>query len=153
MRPLVSTVTVDRPRGEVFDHLDVLANHEQFTDHYLRDWACEGPACGVGARARMRAVAPGTSRPLTMEVVSATRPERIVEESVDPSGTRRGRGTFVLDQTGSGTRITFTFEQLSLPWVERILAPLTRAWLRRANDRALRRLAERLAGTSPHDVR
>ena len=59
MKPIHVSVRVDRPREEVFAFLDVLANHEQFCDHMLVDWSFSGPAAGVGARARMRANAPG----------------------------------------------------------------------------------------------
>lgn len=55
MKPTVVSVQVDRPRDEVFAFLDVLSNHEPFTNHMLVDWSYEGPAAGVGARARMRA--------------------------------------------------------------------------------------------------
>ena len=59
MRPVTVSIDVPQDREEVFDFLDVLANHEQFTDHFLRDWSLQGPARGVGARARMRVKSPG----------------------------------------------------------------------------------------------
>lgn len=146
MRPIVSSVTVPLPRAEVFAFLDVLANHARFTDHYLVDWTLGGPAAGVGGTARMRAVAPGRSMPLTMTVRESAAPERTVEESVDDTGERLNRGTYVLeDDVPHGTRVTFRFEQLRMPWHERILNPITRRWLQGANDRALRRLAGELA--------
>ena len=36
--PSPSAVTIDRPREEVFDYLADIANHPEFTDHYLKDW-------------------------------------------------------------------------------------------------------------------
>ena len=71
---------------EVFAFLDVLSNHEPFTDHMLVDWSYEGPAAGVGARARLRANLPGPKDWVDMEVVSAKAPETIVEESVGAQG-------------------------------------------------------------------
>ena len=38
MEPVTVSVTVDRPREEVFAYLADIANHPEFTDHYLVDW-------------------------------------------------------------------------------------------------------------------
>jgi hypothetical protein len=147
MRPLLSTVIVDRPRDEVFAFLDVLANHETFTDHYLVEWEVSGPRTGVGARARMRAALPGPADWIDLRVIEADPPRLIAEESVGARGRRRTRGTYTLEPApGGGTLVRFELVQLAAPPVERLLAPLLRGWLRRANDRALRRLADRLAG-------
>jgi hypothetical protein len=59
IKPFSASVRIDRPREDVFSFLDVLANHEQFTDHMLVDWSVDGPAAGVGGKARMRVNAPG----------------------------------------------------------------------------------------------
>jgi hypothetical protein len=32
------SIIVGRPREEVFDYLRDIANHAEFTDHYLEDW-------------------------------------------------------------------------------------------------------------------
>ena len=37
MDPIESSVTVGRPRGEVFEYLADVANHWEFTDHYVRE--------------------------------------------------------------------------------------------------------------------
>ena len=44
MKPVRVSTEVPFPREEVFDFLDVTANHEPFTDHVLRDWEYSGPA-------------------------------------------------------------------------------------------------------------
>jgi len=31
-------ITIDRPREEVFAYLSDVANHPEFSDHYLTDW-------------------------------------------------------------------------------------------------------------------
>src|SRR5690349_4189887 len=69
MKPVAVTTTVPQPVEEVFDFLDVLANHEPFTDHMLRDWHYEGPARGVGARARVKATLGGRTETVEFEVV------------------------------------------------------------------------------------
>ena len=46
--PVTVSVEVARPRQEVFDYVDVLANHEGWMDHLYKDWRFEGPRRGVG---------------------------------------------------------------------------------------------------------
>ncbi len=38
MGPMTVSILVDRPREQVFDYLQDIANHPEFTDHYLVDW-------------------------------------------------------------------------------------------------------------------
>jgi hypothetical protein len=59
MKPVQVSIDVPQPPETVYDFLDVLANHELFTDHMFRDWTTGGPASGVGAKARFTAVAAG----------------------------------------------------------------------------------------------
>jgi hypothetical protein len=37
VKPIIVTTHLDKPREEVFAFLDVMANHERFTDHMLVD--------------------------------------------------------------------------------------------------------------------
>jgi hypothetical protein len=146
MKPVTARVTVPQPRTEVFDFLDVLANHEGFTDHFLVDWEVSGPRSGVGAKARMRVKKPGPADWVDMQVVASERPRTTVEESVSAKGKRRTRGTYVLDELpDGGTGITFRLEWLDAPLGDRMAAPATRAITGRANEKALRRLVDALA--------
>ena len=146
MNPVTATATVPQPREEVFDFLDVLANHEGFTDHFLFDWEVSGPRAGVGAKARMRLKKPGPADWIDMEVVASERPRTTVEESVSAKGKRRTRGTYVLDELpDGGTGITFKLEWLDAPRGDRLVAPVTRTITGRANQRALHRLVDALA--------
>jgi hypothetical protein len=123
----------------------VLANHEQFTDRMLVDWSVDGPAAGVGGKARMRANAPGEQW-MEMEVVESVPPVRTVEETVGAHGKRRTRGTYTLDELPDGaTDAHFQLEVLQAPLSERLAAPLIRAYMRRANGKAMRRLGQTLA--------
>jgi hypothetical protein len=150
MKPIVVSTTTDRPRGEVYEFLDVLGNHEPFTDHMLVDWTIDGPAAGVGAKARMRANTPGPKQWIDMEVVSATPGEKITEEAVSAGGKRRTRGTYTLsDRPDGGTEIRFQLEYLAMPGSERMISPLLRAWLARANQKAMDRLQDRLGNPAP----
>jgi Polyketide cyclase / dehydrase and lipid transport len=145
MKPVTASVRIDRPREDVFSFLDVLANHVQFTDHMLVDWSFDGPAAGVGGKARMRAAVPG-ERWMEMEVLESVAPVRTVEETVGADGKRRTRGTYTLDVLpGGATDVHFQLEYLQAPWSERLAAPLVRAYMRRANAKAMRRLGQTLA--------
>jgi Polyketide cyclase / dehydrase and lipid transport len=145
------TVTVEVSRGveEVYDFLDVLANHEAFLDHFLVDWKFSGPARGVGAKAEARASAPMSQDWTDFEVVESERPSRIVEEGVGLKGKRRTRGTYQLEPIANGgTRISFELAWLESARAESLLPPLTRAFVKRPNAKAMRRLAKALAERS-----
>ena len=147
MKPVTATVTVPQPRAEVYDFLDVLANHEQFTDHFLVDWELSGPVAGVGAKARMRVKSPGPDDWIDMTVISGERPRTTTEESIGAKGRRRTRGTYTLEELpGGGTHITFELQWLEAPLSERLMAPITRSVVSRANAKSLRRLVDVLAG-------
>lgn len=146
MKPIVVGTHVEQPRAEVFAFLDVLANHAPFTDHMLTDWTCDPAAAGVGTTARMRANVPGPADWIEMEVVAVEPPARIVEEAVGAKGRRRTRGTYTLaDASGGGTDIRFELAYLTAPLSERLATPLLRAWLKRANAKAMVRLRASLA--------
>jgi hypothetical protein len=152
MKPVRVSIDVPQAREDVYDFLDVLANHELFTDHMLRDWRCEGPARGVGAKAKVTAVAAGRSDPLDMEVIETERPTRNMERNVAASG-RVMTGTYTLAELpGGGTRITFESAWLRVPRSEAVAAPLVRALVRRGNQRSLERLAEQLRAREAGDA-
>ena len=149
MKPVRVSIDVPQAREDVYDFLDVLANHETFTDHMFRDWRCSGPASGVGAKASFRAIAGGRSEAIDMEVIEAERPARNMERNVGASG-RVATGTYTLAELpGGGTRITFENAFVQVPRAEALAAPLVRAMVRRGNTRALQRLAEVLRSGKP----
>jgi hypothetical protein len=149
MKPVTVRVAVPNRRDQVYRYLDVLANHEAFTDHMLVDWQCSGPPSGVGARARMRLKKPGRPDWMALEVIGADPPRETVEETVGAAGRRRTRGTYTLDETpDGGTKISFELVWLRIPALERLAAPITRAVMRRGNQRSLQRLAVQLAERS-----
>jgi hypothetical protein len=146
MKPVSVSIDVPQSPERVYDYIDVLGNHERFTDHFLLDWQVSGPSRGVGARARMRVNGPGSDDWLDMEVLEADPPRTTTEESVSAKGRRRTRGVYELEPLpDAGTRISFELAWLEAPLTERIAAPLTRAVVRRADARSLQRLAEALA--------
>lgn len=147
MNPVTVTTGIARPREQVFEFLDDLSNHAGFLDHFLVDWEFSGPARGVGAKGRARVSAPGGQDWIEFEVVDSDRPERIVEQGVGAKGKRRTRGTYYLsDRPDGGTDVAFKLEWLEAPRSERLISPLTRAFVRRSNGKSLRRLKKELEG-------
>ena len=146
MKPVTVSVDVPKSREDVYAFLDVLANHEAFTDHLMDRWEFSGPRAGVGAKATARVRAPGSNEVISIEVVEADPPRRIVEEDIGARGRRRTRGTYTLEELpNGGTRISFELAWLEVPRLEQLGAPLSRAFIRRANGKAMRRLAKLLA--------
>ena len=147
--PVTVSIDVPQPSEEVYDFLDVMANHEPFTDHLLRDWELSGPARGVGSKARVHVRALGVSDVVDIEVVDAEAPSRIVERNVAQRAGRTAQGTYFLAPTDAGgTRITFEYRWIVAPVIDKLTAPLSRAFIRRANQTAMRRLAEQLPGAT-----
>jgi hypothetical protein len=147
VKPVTVTTSVQKPRQEVFDYLDVLANHEPFLNHFLVNWSYSGPKRGVGAKARARTDAPGGQDWTDFEVKSAEPGSEIVEEGIGAKGKRHTRGTYRFsDRPGGGTEIEFTLEWLKASKAERLIPPLTEAFVKRPNAKAMRRLAKILDG-------
>jgi Polyketide cyclase / dehydrase and lipid transport len=146
VKPVTVSVEVPQSPEEAFDYLAVLANHEAFLDHFLVDWKFSGPRRGVGAKAEARASAPMSQDWTDFEIVEAEEPLRIVEEGVGLKGKRRTRGTYRLrGLPGGGTEISFELEWLAAARAESLIPALTRAFIRRPNAKAMRRLARQLA--------
>ncbi len=147
MKPVHVAIEVPHLREDVFAFLDVMANHEPFTNHILREWQYSGSERGVGAKARVKTAAAGRTDTIEIEVVTARPPEKIVEQNIGAGGRRIANGTYTLTELpDGGTRIEFEYAWQQAPLSERLVAPLIRAILRRANERAMQRLSQELAG-------
>jgi Polyketide cyclase / dehydrase and lipid transport len=147
VKPVVVSTSVRRSPAEVFEYLDALANHERFLDHFLVDWAFEGPRRGVGAKARARTDTPGGQDWTEFEVVSAEPGKEIVEQGVGAGGKRRTLGTYRLgERSDGGTDVEFELGWVQASRAERLAPPLVRAFARRTNSKAMRRLAKVLDG-------
>jgi hypothetical protein len=72
MNPVIVSVDVPQDRARVYDFLDVMANHEPFTNHLMRDWQLSGPARGVGSKAQVRVKSFGLRRGHLSESSNAT---------------------------------------------------------------------------------
>lgn len=145
MDPVTVSIVVDRPREQVFDYLQDIANHPEFTDHYLVDWHLTRiDSIGRGAGARFRVRAPGARFAWgDVTFIEVDRPRRIVEVGRTGKGNRvRTLGVYELAQGVSGTtRVQFTIETEPATLSDRLMEGLgARGWMRRQNARAMRRL-------------
>ena len=146
MRHVTVSRTVPQPPEEVFDFLDVIANHERITDHYMTDWSFSGPDRGVGSRCACTVTLGGRSSRAEIETKDAERPRRIVEENESDAGRRKGRGTYALEPApGGGTVVSFTFAVREAPLADRLAAPIAPRIIAKANVRVLERLEQELA--------
>jgi uncharacterized protein YndB with AHSA1/START domain len=139
------SIVVDAPREQVFDYLQDIANHPEFTDHYLVDWHLTRiDSVGRGAGARFRVKAPGNRFSWgDVTFTEVERPHRIVEAGRTGKTNRvRTLGVYELAQGAAGTtRVRFTLETEPATLSDRIMEGLGgRSWLRRKNTKALRRL-------------
>ncbi len=142
-RVTVSTI-IARPREEVFEYLADIANHAEFTDHYLTQWRLlREDSRGAGAGARFRVKAP-LSRfswaDMTLAEVEA--PYRVVEHGRGGKYNRtRMLGIYTLSPGPSGTtKVDFSFETDPPLLSDRLMESFGGFWLRRQLRRSMRRL-------------
>src|ERR1700760_2310700 len=102
MKPVRVTINTSQPPEYVYDFLDVMANHEPFTNHILHDWEYSGPDRGIGSKAKVTATAGGRSDTVEIEVIAATPPTAIVERNVSAGGRRIATGTYRLEPLPAG---------------------------------------------------
>jgi uncharacterized protein YndB with AHSA1/START domain len=142
--PVALSITIAKPPEEVFSYLADVANHPEFTDHYLVDWRLtreESYGRGAGARFRLKA-------PLQrfdwadFTIIEAEAPHRLVLAGRAGKFNRiRTLTTYTLDPgTGGQTDLAFEVDtQPPLP-TDRLMGAITRPWLRRKARRGLKRL-------------
>jgi uncharacterized protein YndB with AHSA1/START domain len=145
MDPVTVSTIISAPREQVFDYLQDIANHEEFTDHFLVSWHLTRiDSVGRGAGARFRVKAPANRFSWAdATFVEVDRPYRIVEAGRTGKNNRiRTLGVYELAPGASGTtRVRFTFETVPATLSDRLQEALgARGWLKRKNARAMRRL-------------
>jgi uncharacterized protein YndB with AHSA1/START domain len=145
--PVTVSIVIDAPRERVFAYLEDIANHSEFTDHYLVDWhltRADPVGRGAGARFRIKMPPPGNRfNWADVTFVEVQAPHRIVEHGRAGKGNRvRTVGTYELAQhPGGTTRVEFTLETEPRVLSDRIMERLgARSWFRRKNAKAMRRL-------------
>jgi uncharacterized protein YndB with AHSA1/START domain len=143
--PITVSATISRPRGEVFEYLADIANHSEFTDHYLVDWRLTREnSYGTGAGARFRIKAPLARFAWgDMTFAEVQPPYRIIEHGRSGKFNRvRMLGTYTLSPGPSGTTVVeYTLETVPVMLSDRLMDMMGgRSWTRRQVAKSLRRL-------------
>jgi uncharacterized protein YndB with AHSA1/START domain len=143
--PVTVSVTIDRPREEVFEYLADIANHPEFSDHYLEKWRLtRTDSFGVGAGARYR-LKRRFNRYAWEDItlVDVQRPHRIVGVGRGGKFNRvKTYSTWELSPAhGGGTRVQYTTETVPAMLSDRFAEAWGfRGWVKRKSAKALKRL-------------
>jgi uncharacterized protein YndB with AHSA1/START domain len=145
VEPFTVSSTISKPREEVFEYLADIANHPEFTDHYLVDWRLtREDSYGTGAGARFRMKAPfnrfGWADVTFVEVEA---PFKIVERGRGGKYNRiRMVGTYTLTPgPGNTTKVEYTLETVPGQLSDKLLDTFGgRSWSKRQANKAMRRL-------------
>ena len=145
MDPFTVSTTISKPREVVFEYLADIANHAEFTDHYLVDWhLTRVDTYGAGAGARFRIKAPMNRFSWAdMTIAEFQVPFRIVEHGRGGKYNRiRMLGTYTLSSgPGNTTRVEYTLETEPSQISDKLLETFGgRSWSRRQAAKAMRRL-------------
>ena len=151
MDPVSVSTVISKPREEVFEYLADIANHAEFTDHYLIDWhLTREQSYGTGAGARFRVKAPFARFSWAdMTFAELDPPFRIVEQGRGGKYNRvRLLATYTLrDGPGETTKVEYRFETRPVQPSDRLIEALGgRAWTRRQAAKAMQRLRAILEG-------
>jgi len=144
-QPVTVSVDVPQDRASVYAYLDVMANHEHFTDHMLTNWRVSGPPTGIGSKANVTTKVGAITDEAVIEVFEAEDGRLIRERSIGAKGKRIAHGTYTLsDLPNGGTHVEFEFALQKVPALEKPFLPLMRKMVRKGNERAMERLAATL---------
>ena len=146
MDPVSASVKIGRPREEVFAYLADIANHLEFSDHYLEQFRLtrlDSYGRGAGARFKLRAPFQRFSwSDMTFSVVEP--PHRIVAVGRAGKFNRiKTTAIWTLDVApGGGTEVEYLFESEPALPTDRIVEALSgqRGWFKRKARRSLARL-------------
>lgn len=145
MEPVSVSVTIAKPREEVFEYLADIANHPEFTDHFLKEWRLtrvDSYGRGAGARFRVdkRFNRFGWG---DMTFIEVDPPRRIL--AVGRAGKFNRVKTWfewrLEPASGNSTRVELTAESEPVFPSDRIWEPMGRSrWFKRRAGKSLRRL-------------
>jgi len=146
MDPIKAHVLIDRPREEVFDYLADIANHQEFSDHYLKEWhLTRVDSYGRGAGARFKIDAPRDRFGWgDMTFIRVERPFKIVAAGRSGKFNRNKTWTewTLTPEDDDVTRVDVWTESEPALMTDRWMEALTRrrSWFKRGQRKALKRL-------------
>jgi uncharacterized protein YndB with AHSA1/START domain len=143
--PVTLHVNIDRPREEVFAYLADVANHPEFTDHFLKSWRLtrvESEGRGAGARYRQGGRFDRFGY-YDLSLAELDPPYRIV--AVGRGGKYNRIQTYhqwTLEPNSGGTRLEYVYETEPPLRTDRFIEAVSRrrGWFRRNARKGLRRL-------------
>jgi uncharacterized protein YndB with AHSA1/START domain len=149
--PISLTISIDAPRGRVFDVICDLAIRPAWIGHFASDYRLERiAASGVGAAARFRVDAPAGVRYMETVIAEADRPYRIVEHARGGRLDRLPMRIVWELEEGPTTKLSLTFWTMPPGPLDRLREIGRERWWRRRWSRSLRRLAQLIeSGESP----
>jgi uncharacterized protein YndB with AHSA1/START domain len=155
--PITVSTNIELPREVVFDYLKDIANHAEFTDHYLVDWhLTRVDTVGLGAGARFRVKAPFNRFAWAdMTLAELKPPYRIVERGRGGKFNRiKMIGTYEIFERHAGvSEVQYTFETDTSVPSDRLRDIFGRGWNRRKAKKAMRRLRSILEDDRKRGVR
>jgi hypothetical protein len=139
------SIVVGRPVEEVFAYLADIANHAEFTDHYLVDWhLTRTDSVGLGAGARFRVKAPLQRFAwVGLTIVEVQELARLVEAG---SGGKFNRVRIEVVYTlaaadPTSTEVSFSVKTEPATVSDKLMEAMGgRPWVRRQSTKALKRL-------------
>lgn len=146
MDPVEVAVTIARPRREVFEYLQDIANHAEFSDHYLTGWhLLREDTLGQGAGARFKLKQRFTRYAWADTTFTDVQEPRLIVERGRGGKYNRilRRGVYELDEVhgGAATKVTYTYETKPKLLSDRIQESMgRRGWTKRKSRKALNRL-------------
>jgi uncharacterized protein YndB with AHSA1/START domain len=144
VEPFTITTTINRPREQVYEYLSDIANHAEFSDHYLVDWhLTRENSQGTGAGVRFRSKMPRNRFGWGDMVIAEMQPPfRILEHGRGGKYNRiRMLCTYTLQPAPGGTRVQYTFETQPDQLSDKLMEIMGgRSWQKRKSAKAMRRL-------------
>src|SRR3954451_22164691 len=145
MDPITASITIDRPREEVFTYLADIANHPEFMDHFMTEWRLTRvESYGRGAGARLKVGAPLARYAWgNMTFIGVEPPYRIVAAGRGGKFNRNKTWTtWTLEPAGNATRVEVTTESETALPTDKLMEAITgrRRWMKRKLGKALSRM-------------
>ena len=145
MDPVTQHLTIDRPREEVFAYLADIANHPEFTDHFLKEWRLtreDSAGRGAGARYRQSGRFDRFGY-YDMSFAEVDAPYKLIAVGRGGKFNRiRTYHEWTLEPDHGGTRVEYLYESEPALPTDRLIEALSgrRGGFRRNSGKALRRL-------------
>ena len=146
MDPVSSTVLIDKRPAEVYEYLLDVANHPEFSDHYLKDFRLtREDSIGLGAGARFYVDAPFSRFTWADITVAEVEPNRriLLRGRTGKFNRIRLLTSWELEPSGGSTQVTLTTETEPprLP-SDKLWETFAKGWFKRKQRKAVKRLRD-----------